>query len=347
MTVVVPGAGATRGASFVGKGSACLPPLDADFYTQLQRIANPKHQKLINGVIADTIDMFGVNFAVTMETIFSTLEHTERMVGTTGESLSWNSADIKQKRDRLKQAIVTVLEASISPDGTQPKQCSHHARLVQMLNKSDVVISFNYDCVIDHALMLHGDSKWNAHFGYGFRLSPGGGQNLTGDKYWSPANPAMNAAETIKLYKLHGSLHFLVPIKEENEPLPKVQLKQRPYTRQHGDLKFTIIPPESGKRYDEGVFARLWKRAGAEIHRSKTLVLIGYSFPATDLHSSALFRVSVKKGGLESLVIVNPDPDARRRTRQVLQRGIDPSTRIAVFESLEEFAEADRSIWYR
>ena len=53
---------------------------------------------------------------------------------------------------------------------------------------------------------------------------------------------AANKATTIKLYKLHGSLHF------HNWSRNRIKLKQRPYTRQYGDLKFTMIPPESNKR---------------------------------------------------------------------------------------------------
>jgi hypothetical protein len=44
VAVFVLGAGATRGASFVGLGQdPCLPPLDADFFVQLQRIESDKH----------------------------------------------------------------------------------------------------------------------------------------------------------------------------------------------------------------------------------------------------------------------------------------------------------------
>ena len=52
MALFVLGAGATRGCSFVvEKRKPCVPPLDADFFTQLQKVGNQKHQKLINQVI--------------------------------------------------------------------------------------------------------------------------------------------------------------------------------------------------------------------------------------------------------------------------------------------------------
>jgi hypothetical protein len=77
MALFVLGAGATRGASFVKPDkNPCLPPLDADFYAQLQRIRNRKHIETVQQVIEDTVELFGVNFQVTMEMVFTTLEHT-------------------------------------------------------------------------------------------------------------------------------------------------------------------------------------------------------------------------------------------------------------------------------
>ena len=309
MAVVVLGAGATRGASFVDGNRACLPPLDSDFYTQLQRIANGKHQKLIDEVISDAVEMFGTNFSVTMETMFTTLEHTSRMLETTGENKDFTVEDIWRKQNRLKQAIAAVLEESISPSVTTPNDCRYHERLVRGLRKSDAIISFNYDCVIDHSLKLHGATKWNPHHGYGFILKGAGGKNLTGDQFWMPPGSGVVAADSIKLLKLHGSLNFLVT--NEMETRPTVHLKERPYTKQHGELRFTIIPPESSKRYEQGVFGRMWKSAADEIHRTRTIVFIGYSLPTTDMHSTALFRISVKKQALDpwwwSILTSRPD----------------------------------------
>jgi hypothetical protein len=303
MAVFVLGAGATRGASFVNPiKNPCLPPLDADFYAQLQRIQNRKHAKTIDGVIQDTVDLFGVNFNVTMETVFTTLEHTERMIQTTGENRDFKGSEINEKKERLKQAIAATLEEALCEGGLQTgTECLNHRRLVRRMQSGDEIVSFNYDCLIDETLRRRGNLKWNARYGYGFVLGKARG-NLSGDQHWMPERPA-SKDETIKLYKLHGSLHF-------DTLDDKVKLKQRPYTKQHGDLRFTIIPPESNKRYDQGVFKRLWNQAGQGLHRTDTLVIIGYSFPLTDSHATALFRVSGRKAGLKSLTLVNPDREA-------------------------------------
>ena len=41
----------------------------------------------VRDVIKDTVDLFGVNFQVTMESVFTTLEQTSRMIETTGENM--------------------------------------------------------------------------------------------------------------------------------------------------------------------------------------------------------------------------------------------------------------------
>jgi SIR2-like domain len=337
MALFVLGAGATRGASFVNPASnPCLPPLDLDFYAQLQRIANPKHKDTVRDVIKDTVELFGVNFQVTMETVFTTLEQTARMIETTGENRDFKRSDLDAKKERLMQAIAATLEESLCAGGQRTgTQCDYHRKLVEMMNPLDTIITFNYDCLIDETLRKHGAGKWDPRYGYGLNLGKGR-SNLVGYKEWAPSTPGTKDG-TISLYKLHGSLHFLV----EGE---KVKLKHRPYTKQFGNLRFTIIPPESVKRYDQGVFKRIWKQAGQALHRARHLVVIGYSFPITDSHSNALFRISMRADNLESLVLVNPDREARRRAREVLKRGLGSKTRVIVFDKLR-FTAADRALW--
>lgn len=346
MALIILGAGATRGCSFVDelKDPSC-PPLDGDFFTQLQRIRNPKHKQLINDVMKDTVEIFGSNFDVTMETVFTTLEHTSKMLATTRESRDFSKKELNEKRERLEQALAATLEASLSEHGINGestrklKPCDYHDTLVRdQLQAADEIISFNYDCTIDDSLRRCGSDKWNARYGYGFNLGSRGSR-FHGEEGWQPSTPA-SKEKTIKLFKLHGSLHFKI----EKDPY-EVTLKQRPYTAQNGKLKFTIIPPEWHKKYDEPEFADLWSKAAEAIHRAKSIVFIGYSLPPTDLHTTALFRTSIKKGGLKKVTVVNPDRDARRRIRAVLQRGCKNTTRIVSFDMLSHFVAAERSVW--
>lgn len=339
MVVYIFGAGATRGASFVNpQNNPCLPPLDTDFFTQLQRIRNPQQQELVRQVIKDTVELFGVNFQVTMESVFTTLENTVRMIETTGENRDFKQKELKDKKARLMRAIATVLaESLLTKELFISNECKYHNTLVQQMRDTDNIVSFNYDCLIDNALKTNGDNKWNAHYGYGFKLGKRG-SNLSGENDWQPQQIPTNKNTTIHLYKLHGSLHF--QIKEE-----KINLKRFPYPKDSVNPHFTIIPPESNKRYDEGVFKHLWFSAGQALSHATAMVVIGYSLPITDSHANALFRISVKREKLKSLVIVNPDRESRRRIRYVLSRGISSATRVFVFDTLADFAVVPRDLW--
>jgi len=346
-TVLVLGAGATRGCSFVDSNNwPCLPPLDSDFFTQLQRVSDKKHQKDIDAIIKDVINLFGTNFTVTLEDVFSTIEHTIRMLSVTGSQRAYKKDDLQAMRDRLMAAIAIVLEASLAEHGSaghaklSARPCEYHKKMVtDILRKQDHVISFNYDCVIDYALKDHGDNKWNPHYGYGFNLGPRG-TNLEGDNAWKPKQPATQE-DTISLHKLHGSLHFKFGMSNPK----KITLKQRPYTKQRGTPRYSIIPPESNKAYDKGIFATLWTNAAEALGHAKNLIIIGYSLPASDLHANALFRTSIRSEQLNSLVIVNPNQEDRSRIRSVIRQGISANTRVLSFKSFPEFLATDVSIW--
>jgi hypothetical protein len=67
-TLIVLGAGASRGAKLPeGVDVQCQPPLNADFFMQLQRITASKHQSNIHRVVDDVIELFGANFSLTLE----------------------------------------------------------------------------------------------------------------------------------------------------------------------------------------------------------------------------------------------------------------------------------------
>jgi hypothetical protein len=351
MALFVFGAGATRGASFVKDTLCpCLPPLDSDFFTQLQRVQNPKHKELINKVMEDVIDLFGFNFSVTMENVFTTLEHTIKMIEMTGDNREFKKNNLKKKRDRLLQAIVTVFEESLTKKDEQGHnkleaiECEDHNKFVEkILKPQDDIISFNYDCLLDYSLKKFGNNKWNAQFGYSLK---NGQRNkyLKGFEYWQPDQLATRK-ETVNYYKLHGSLNFRIDKIDSFTKIPIITLKERPYTKQSGNVKFEIIPPEWHKDYSKRLFVDLWKNSASAISRNRTIIFIGYSLPFTDLHSSTLFRTSIKKNNLNTIIVINPDKDSRHRTRNILQRGFHAKTKVLSFDYFSDFLKMERNTW--
>lgn len=348
-SVFVFGAGATRGCSFVNpERQPCLPPLDRDFFTQLQRVRNQKYRNLVAAVISDVVGLFGKNFGATLESTFATLEQMMRMLLATRETRDFKVSTLRDMRNRLLLAVAAVLEEALTESPIrkggrrEPAQCEHLERFVkECLRAGDTIITFNYDCALDYHLKNFGEGKWNARYGYGVNLGPRGSR-LKGDAHWQPSRPAKKG-ETVRLLKLHGSLHFKADRPDEDEYV--LVLKQRPYTYQGRGMRFTIIPPEYVKRFDAGLFRDIWNEAFKAIARARNLIFVGYSLPVTDAHATALFRSAVKGNGLNALVVANPDRDARMRIRGVVLRGLSDRTRVLSLESLAEFVAVPRDVW--
>jgi SIR2-like domain len=337
--VVVIGAGASRGAT-ISRDRACLPPLNADFFTQLQRISASKHRTTVENVINDVVNLFGSNFDLTMEEYFTQLESIARMTRLAGKSNpAFAPSEIAKKRDNLMRALAAVLEESTDVSrAARAKPCEHHAAIVERLKAQDTVISFNYDCVMDHALRKGGNSKWSARYGYCLPRP----NRIVGHENWSAPSPPTRATDSIYLLKLHGSINWQLPDTDDEE----VRLKERLY-RQRGTPRFTIIPPEWAKNIDSDPnFSTLWKNAERAIRNARSITLIGFSFTPTDLHVESLFRVALAKTGrLKKLVIVNPSREHRARIRTVFSKPLEAGCIVQQYDTLADYARQLKNAW--
>ncbi len=332
--VVILGAGATVGATFADNATV-RPPLNADFFTQLQRVGE-KHQPIVREVIADVVNLFGPNFSLTLEDYFSQLES---MIDATRLSPKGvakpTGADLRDRRDRLMAALAAVLEAATDEAIRRGSGCELHQRLVEHLTARDTVISFNYDCVMDDALRRAGDGKWAAKYGYAF--SQPSRVAAVGDAHWSHVNPATRAQDTIYLLKLHGSINWQLPAAASGEIILKQRLHQ-----QRGTPKFTIIPPGWQKRErDEPTFEDLWKKAERALRNAKRIAVVGFSFTPTDLHVEAVARLAAARSGpLKSLVIANPSEGDRRRIRSIFAKQLEQGAVVRQYDDFQAFIHA-------
>ncbi|MBI4057243.1 MAG: SIR2 family protein [Elusimicrobia bacterium] len=340
--VVVLGAGATRGASFVAlkeKQGKALPPLDTDFFTQTQRLSQAKPKELLGGLIENTVDIFGKNFKLTMEGFLTHIEHLSivyedyKLTGRPAEN------PYPAIRAQFLQVLAALLDEAI---GREPK-CVFHEALVKSLSSQDMIISFNYDWLIDYALKIHGSQKWNSRKGYGVNVFVQK-KKAKGTEYWAWVNPVSGQKEypnqSITLLKMHGAMNWF-PVPTDRKSTPRLQLRIR-WWHQKGNLKFEIVPPQWNKPIHSGIYQRIWRKARSTLAEVKALIFIGYSLPETDLPAQSLLMVdAVKSQGifpLELLVIVNPNQEARKRIRQVLLGRINGKTRIMTFDFFEQFS---------
>ncbi len=334
--VVILGAGATRGASFVRDLPGTLPPLDSDFFTQAQRLSKAKPKTLVAGLVRNAVKMFGSNFSLSMEEFLTQVEHLSHVF----EDYRLRGRPKRNPYPVARQQFLQVLAAVLDEAVGRTPTCKYHQRLVSALSTADTLLSFNYDWLIDATLRDHAVGKWNPRIGYGVRAYEKGvlGQ---GTRYWAAKDGDLAyPGKSITLLKMHGSMNwFPVPADTVGR---RLRLRQR-WWHQKGDLQFEIAPPEWNKPIRSGIYQNVWRRARAALKKSRALLFIGYSLPPTDLPAQALLRVDagLKSRGapdLELLVIVNPDQSARARIRSVLRGRISEATRVLTFETLDTFA---------
>lgn len=327
-TLVILGAGATRGASFVDDTSPePLPPLDLDFFQQIARMSPGKSskseaEKLLNFAREE----FGSEIGLSMEEFLSEIEYTDRF----HREFNVDPGPAVKKHQKALGRFHKVLPELLSE--TCSRQCEYHANLAESLRTKDCVISFNYDCLIDNAIKNNTLKRWDpaksaygASGGYGFK--PEDGSN-----HWKDHSSGKRVENTIRLLKLHGSMNW----KREGEnsislveDLDKVD-----------DLAGSIIPPTWFKDLERYPFKDIWKQARKEVRRARIIVVVGYSVPETDLFSRSLFKVEAgskdKREKLDLIVLVNPDPEARQRFVDVISGGIETQTTILQYNTLEE-----------
>jgi hypothetical protein len=342
--VIVLGAGATRGADFGKKvKSSCAPPLNADFFTQLQRATDAKYQRLVRQVVADVVELFGSNFTLTLEDYFTQLEFLDEALGIAPQVAGRiTSAELRRKRDRLLHAVSAVLE--LSTDAAirgNANGCSRHRDMVKALRPKDTIISFNYDCVVDHALRRYAEHKWSSAYGYTFPRP----SRIEGTSRWNPPNPATSSGETVYLLKLHGSLNWQLPhgaqSPDTEHQLP-IQLKERLHG-QRGVPKFTIIPPVWNKAAARHpTFKVLWKNAERAIRSADEIAVVGFSFAPTDLPVESLFRLALARrtSRLATLVIANRSRGDRQRARDVFAKPLEDGTVIRQYDDFGAFVVA-------
>ncbi|MGH8635468.1 MAG: hypothetical protein ACRET7_15220, partial [Burkholderiales bacterium] len=136
--------------------------------------------------------------------------------------------------------------------------------------------------------------------------------------------------------KLHGSLGWA--------PYPNraVKLKARPYLVRTGKFEsVSVLPPGWNKRIDLNPYRRFWREARLRLERCKSLLIIGYSLPETDLLARALFAevVRIRQGGpnyLVQLVLVDPNSTVRAKFIRLFTPALGPHAKVIQFDKMQQ-----------
>lgn len=316
-TLIVLGAGASRGASFVRDETEPLPPLDLDFFQQLARMdGGDEGRRLLEFVRSEYQHEAGLS----MEQFFSEADYTDRF----HQDLNVDPGPYVKRYARALDYFLQVLPRLLNR--TTLADCLYHQKLATLLHTQDCVITFNYDCIIDRALRAHANVRWDPEKeGYGFEVSVGAAR-------WRRHTRGRPPSNSIRLLKMHGSLNWK---RRDDTSIGLVA-----DTDSVSSLKGAIIPPTWFKDLTLFPFGDVWKNARREVRTSRIMIVVGYSVPQTDLFSRSLFKVEAgskeKRERLDLVVLVNPEPTARRRFLELIRGGLEPSTKILEYGTMEE-----------
>lgn len=133
---------------------------------------------------------------------------------------------------------------------------------------------------------------------------------------------ATHATGRLPFFKLHGSLNWTFDGEQDRidvEPDEKslvVIWEREPYQHLSAwQAQAVFVPPTTQKLTgDSGPLAELWRRAQVLLSSAHRLVIVGYSFPPTDVQFRMyLVRALQENTDLQSIVIVNPPLYGSRR----------------------------------
>lgn len=235
------------------------------------------------------------------------------------------------------------------------------------LQQRDLIISFNWDTLLDRCLAeasegpgpaLQGSAQWFSlknRFIYGEQTGDPA-RFITHEKHMSAAefdDPIASESEWEASYlKMHGSVDW---VSCQNEMCPAkgytFRILSPLSTYQCGycfePMQTVIVPPVLNKTLSKiAAIRRIWSYANRCIQAAEELVIWGYSLPPTDFYAENLLR-RIRKKELHKVDIVNPAVvykmhSGLRRNRRFIERfedvvGLKWGHGLEIYESIEDW----------
>jgi hypothetical protein len=289
--VFILGCGATRGAlpHVVFRRKRLKPPLNADFFKVANTYAracgesSPEAERLrrLKSVFREHLPV--KRELLTMETAFSLLFMAKDFpeIYSAPRGRRRMPGDRQEIEDflRLTSDILTLVDR----EGTRETE---YDTLAAALRPHDVVISLNYDTLLDSSLVRRG---WDPRCGYAIK---GGAQKFN----WRPRTTNRELRD-VCLLKLHGSLNWFVrgSFADLSSVFSKKPTRiEKPRMNELSGHVRQIIPPIYGKFFDHDHWRTLWARAYAALREADALIVVGCSLIDTDFHLRAMIGRVVK-----------------------------------------------------
>ena len=272
---------------------------------------------------------FSLNFLqnpqISLEDIMTILDIDDRLF------LPFNNPQVQLTESRelraVKELLVRTLDYALMGD-----KCNKHNRLGSKMQKGDVILSFNYDILMDNALYSLGkltDSGYRMNF-----------SRTNADGQWIRVE---DQPSEIALFKLHGSLNWikcglcgaLLLYRFQKQTLVGAQRFQCPRCSSGEAFAMRmIIPPTQSKEYTDRDMAYLWLQADNHLKDISRIICIGYSFSPSDFDVISLIRrLIARQKNIQDGYFVSPDKQAKKRLEKLLGK------EMKTFRNLSDYLE--------
>jgi hypothetical protein len=181
------------------------------------------------------------------------------------------------------------------------------------LQEDDVVITFNYDLVIEDALFAE-----NIAPDYGFKEQ--------GDEIL-----AYGESHRQLLLKLHGSINWRTDGSGKTTALCHQKLHPLLKLPGNQDESLTLIPPSWDKAASTKATREIWMRAVKELSEARQIAIIGYSLPVSDVFFKHLLAISLGRNEVLSVIaVINPSEEVEERYESLFTRPMTEHQRLVV-----------------
>lgn len=334
--VMIFGAGATRGA--FGKFPV-PPPVDADFFELVAQLKGHGTPKLARSVRKDVWALYSRSTDIGLESYYRDIETRAtvlKFAKSANQPKNWNSRQRNLEELIRRTYIHTTCKTDVVP--TKPHTSAAHEKVLARLKSGDTILTFNYDLVLEEA--LRSGSLWSPLDGYGVTA-----HGITGDwcRRWRRTKGSTKLPKSkVILLKLHGSINWTLYKNRQ------IRLKPRPYVvrSRSGQTVFedvSVLPPGWNKRIDRNPYRKFWRTARLRLERCKTIVVVGYSLPETDLLARALVaevvRLRAVRGNrLQQLHVADPSGIVKQRFIDMFMPALGADGQVFRYADLEQMA---------
>ena len=177
---------------------------------------------------------------------------------------------------------------------------------------ANTVISFNYDTILEDALLRIG-----VPIDYGFQKD-----SVEYDEGWEKAQ---TKNQQLRVLKIHGSINWF----QRERELQNLTV-YRSYNDGYTKGKVVLIPPTWRKDFS-GPLSDVWRGAIHALREATRIIFLGFSFPDTDAHIKYLLAAGLQENiSLRNIYCINPSPEVKDNYLKIIKRDLEDQ-KIATF----------------